>query len=136
MEKSFVMIKPDGVERGLVGDIISRFERKGLKISAAKLVIPSEDTVKTHYQEHYEKDFYHELVDSINGKKVIVLVIEGENAIKLIRKMVGDKDPLCAAPGTLRGDFASETTRNLVHASDSPESSEREIEIWFGESTI
>ena len=136
MEKSFVMIKPDGVERGLIGDIISRFERKGMKISDAKLVIASEDLVKQHYQEHTEKKFFNELVDSIRGKKVIVMIVEGENAIKLIRILVGDKDPLCGTPGTIRGDLASETTRNLVHASDSLESSAREIKIWFGESTI
>lgn len=133
MEKTFIMIKPDGIERGLVGEIINRIEKKGLEIIAAKLMKPSIEVVKEHYKEHSEKSFFNDLVDSIADKRVMALIIEGENSIRLMRIMIGDKDPLCASPGTIRGDFASETTRNLVHASDSEASAEREITLWFGE---
>ncbi len=133
MEKTFVMIKPDGVSRGLVGEIISRIEKKGLKLKQLKLMEPTADILRKHYEEHKEKPFFVELVDSIKEKQVLAMVVEGENCIRLLRIMVGDKDPLCAQPGTIRGDYAFETTRNLVHASDSNASAEREIFIWFGD---
>ncbi|MDX9917241.1 MAG: nucleoside-diphosphate kinase [Gudongella sp.] len=133
MERSFVLVKPDGVERGLVGEIISRIERKGLKLIDAKLLSPTRDLVSIHYEEHAEKPFFSDLVESIADKRVFAMIVEGENCIKLLRIMVGDKDPLLASPGTIRGDYAAETTRNIVHASDSLKSSEREINIWFGE---
>lgn len=133
MEKTFVMIKPDGVERGLVGEIISRIENKGLKLKQLKLVKVSPDILENHYMEHRNKPFFQTLVDSMKDKPVLAMIIEGESSIKLMRLMVGDKDPLCALPGTIRGDYAFETTKNLIHASDSKESAEREIKIWFGD---
>jgi nucleoside-diphosphate kinase len=133
MERTFVMIKPDGVDRGLVGEIISRIENKGLKLLNLKLICASSDILENHYMEHRNKPFFQDLVDSMKDKSVLAMVVEGENSIKLMRIMVGDKDPLCAFPGTIRGDFAFETTRNLIHASDSLESAEREIKIWFGD---
>lgn len=133
MEKTFVMIKPDGVERGLVGEIISRIENKGLKLQQLKLVKVSPDILENHYMEHRNKPFFQTLVDSMKDKPVLAMIIEGESSIKLMRLMVGDKDPLCALPGTIRGDYAFETTKNLIHASDSKESAEREIKIWFGD---
>lgn len=133
MEETFVMIKPDGVERGLVGEIISRIENKGLKLLQIKLLVASSSILENHYVEHRDKPFFQTLVDSMKDKPVLAMVVEGENSIKLMRIMVGDKDPLCASPGTIRGDFALETTKNLIHASDSKESAEREIKIWFGD---
>ncbi len=133
MERTFVMIKPDGVERGLVGEIISRIENKGLKLIQLKLTCASTDILENHYMEHKNKPFFRDLVDSMKDKPVLAMVVEGENSIKLMRIMVGDKDPLCALPGTIRGDYAIETTKNLIHASDSRESAVREITIWFGD---
>ena len=133
MERTFVMIKPDGVDRGLVGEIISRIENKGLKLLNLKLICASSDILENHYMEHRNKPFFQDLVDSMKDKSVLAMVVEGENSIKLMRIMVGDKDPLCAFPGTIRGDYAIETTKNLIHASDSRESAVREITIWFGD---
>jgi len=133
MERTFVMIKPDGVERGLVGEIISRIENKGLKLIQLKLTCASPDILENHYMEHKNKPFFRDLVDSMKDKPVLAMVVEGDNSIKLMRIMVGDKDPLCALPGTIRGDYAIETTKNLIHASDSRESAVREITIWFGD---
>jgi len=131
MQNSFVMIKSDGVKRGLVGEIIGRLERKGYSILEAKLTTPDRITVENHYAEHKEKSFFHELVDFILEGPVMAMVVEGENVIEVIRLMVGDKDPRQASPGTIRGEFANSTTKNIIHASDSVESAEREINIWF-----
>lgn len=131
MEKSFIMIKPDGVERGLMGEIIGRIERKGFRITKAKLITPDTNTVENHYVEHREKPFFQELVDFITEGKVMAMEVEGENAIRVMRLMVGDKDPRVATPGTIRGDFAHSTTKNIIHASDSLLSAKRELEIWF-----
>lgn len=131
MEKSFIMIKPDGVDRGLMGDIISRIERKGFKITKAKLIIPDISTVEKHYIEHKEKPFFRELVNFITEGGVMVMEVEGEDVIKIMRLMVGDKDPKIATPGTIRGDFAHSKTKNIIHASDSLEASKRELDIWF-----
>ena len=131
MERSFVMIKPDGVSRGLIGEIVGRFEKKGFKIIEASLIQPDLYTINNHYYEHKDKDYFNDLVAFIMDGKVMALVIEGENVIEVIRVMVGNKDPRCAMPGTIRGDFANTTTRNIIHASDSIESSNREIGIWF-----
>ena len=131
MEKTFVMIKPDGVSRGLVGEIIGRFEKKGFKIIKAKLINADLETAKSHYDEHKEKSFFDELINFILEDKVMVMVIEGDDVISIIRLMVGDKDPKIAQPGTIRGDFAHSTTKNIIHASDSMASSTREINIWF-----
>lgn len=131
MEKSFIMIKPDGVARGLMGEIIGKIERKGFKITKAKLITPDINTVEDHYAEHKEKPFFRELVDFITEGKVMAMEVEGEDVIKVMRLMVGDKDPKIAVPGSIRGDFAHSTTKNIIHASDSIESAKRELGIWF-----
>lgn len=133
MEKTFIMIKPDGVKRGLMGEVINKIERKGFKIIKAKLFKPSEELVKEHYIEHKEKAFYGELTQSIAEKNVMAMEVEGENVIEVMRLLIGDKDPRKAPPGTLRGDFANTMTENIVHGSDSEESSKRELKLWFSE---
>ncbi|EOD01564.1 nucleoside-diphosphate kinase [Caldisalinibacter kiritimatiensis] len=133
MEKTLVIIKPDGVERGLVGEIISRYEKKGLKIGAAKLLIADEEILSRHYQEHKGKDYYNKLINYMTEGPIMAMVLEGENVIKIVRNMNGHKDPSIARPGTIRGDFSYSLTRNIVHASDSEDSSKREIKIWFPE---
>lgn len=133
MERTFIMIKPDGVERGLMGEVISRIERKGYKITRAKLFRPSEGLVEEHYIEHKDKAFYRELTGSIADKDVMAMEVEGENVIEVLRLMIGDKDPKKANPGTIRGEYANTITENIVHGSDSMESSERELKLWFAE---
>lgn len=130
-ERTFVMIKPDAMARGLVGEIISRFEKKGLKMVAAKLLKMDENMASKHYSEHIGKPFYESLVRFITSGPVLAMVWEGENAIKAVRKIVGKTDPHEAGPGTIRGDMAAITRMNLVHASDSPESAIREISLFF-----
>ncbi|SET33808.1 nucleoside diphosphate kinase [Natronincola peptidivorans] len=131
MQQSFVMIKSDGVQRGLVGEIISRFEKKGFILLEAKLATPSRATVEEHYAEHKGRPYFQELVDFILEGPVMAMVVEGENVIEVIRLMVGDKDPRKAMPGTIRGDFANTMTKNIIHASDAVDTAEREIKIWF-----
>ncbi len=135
-ERTFVMIKPDAMARALAGEIISRFEKKGLKMVAARLLKMDEEMAAKHYAEHIGKDFYEPLVRFITSGPVLAMVWEGENAIKAVRKIVGKTDPHEAGPGTIRGDMAAITRMNLVHASDSPESAEREIALFFDESDI
>lgn len=132
MQKTLIIIKPDGVKRKLIGEIIKRIERKDFNIVEAKLMVPSEDLVKEHYKEHYEKSFYNELMEFFTSGKVMAIVVEGENAIAIMRSLVGETDPLSAKPGTIRGDYALSKTQNIVHASDSVESADREIKLWFG----
>ena len=131
MERTLVLLKPDAVERRLVGRLIGIYEEKGLAITALKMVKPSRKTVETHYEEHKEKPFFQELVAYLTRGMVVALVIEGENAIELVRKINGATDPAAAEAGTIRGQFALTKTENLVHASDSPVSAKREIMIWF-----
>ncbi len=131
VERTLVLVKPDGVHRGLVGQVIGRLERKGLKLVAAKLVLPSEDLVRTHYAEHEGKPFYGPLVDFLTSGPVMAMVVEGEGAIAVVRNVVGPTNPATAPPGTIRGDFGLTVSRNVVHASDSPASSEREVGLWF-----
>ena len=131
MERTLVLLKPDAVERCLVGRIIGIYEQKGLKITALKMVKPSQEIVEVHYEEHKEKPFFHELVDYLTRGMVCAMTIEGENVIKTVRKINGATDPVEAEAGTIRGQFAVTKTENLVHASDSVESAEREIKIWF-----
>lgn len=133
MERTFIMIKPDGVSRGLIGEIIGRIEKKGFKIIEAGLRSADLETVKLHYDEHKEKPFFQELIDFIMEDKVMPMVIEGDDVVSILRLMVGNKDPKVAQPGTIRGDFAHSTTKNIIHASDSIESANREINIWFPE---
>ncbi|KNF09577.1 nucleoside diphosphate kinase Ndk [Gottschalkia purinilytica] len=131
MEKTLVIIKPDGVERGLIGEVISRYERKGLKIKECRLINATKDILEQHYIEHKEKPFYEGLVSYMMRGPVVVMIVEGNEAIQLVRNINGSTKPTEAAMGTIRGDFANSVTENIVHASDSIESSEREISIWF-----
>lgn len=133
MEKTFIMVKPDGVERGLVGEVMSRIERKGYKINKAKLFKPSKSLVEEHYTEHRERDFFGELVDYIEGENVMAMEVEGEDVIQVMRLLIGNKDPKSASPGTIRGDLSSSLSQNIVHGSDSIESAKRELELWFKE---
>ncbi len=136
MEKTFLMIKPDGVQRNLIGPIVSRLENKGFKIVGAKLMNVSEDLAKTHYQEHQDKPFFGELVDFITSGPVFAMVLEGENVISTARLVVGSTNPQEAAPGTIRGDFGLTVGKNIIHGSDSAESAEREINLFFDEAEI
>lgn len=136
MEKTFLMVKPDGVQRNLVGTIVSRLENKGFKIVGAKLMNVSEDLAKTHYAEHSERPFFSELVDFITSGPVFAMVLEGEDAIKIARTVVGSTNPAEASPGTIRGDFGLTVGKNIIHGSDSPESAEREINLFFNASEL
>lgn len=131
-ERTLILIKPDGVERGLIGEIISRIERKGLKLTAMDLRVADKATAEKHYAEHSDKPFFGELVDFITSAPLVAGVAEGPRAIEAWRQLAGGTDPVSkATPGTIRGDFALEVSTNVVHGSDSPESAEREIAIWF-----
>jgi nucleoside-diphosphate kinase len=136
MERTFVMVKPDGVQRGLVGKILGRIEKKGFKIVAMKLTRMPVEKAKEHYAEHVGKKFYQDLVDFITSGPSVSLVVEGRGAIAAMRKMNGATNPAEAAPGTLRGDYAIETGRNVVHGSDSATSAAREIHLHFGETEL
>jgi len=135
-QKSFVMLKPDAVLRRLTGKILTRFEERGLQILAAKMLVIPRDQAEEHYGEHKEKPFFADLVEYITSGPVLAMVIEGEECITLIRKMVGATNPQEADLGTIRGDFAIDTGRNIVHASDSPASAEREIALFFQDEEI
>ncbi|ODS20161.1 nucleoside-diphosphate kinase [Corynebacterium diphtheriae] len=131
-ERTLILIKPDGVERGLIGEIIARIERKGLKFSALDLRVADRETAEKHYAEHADKPFFGELVNFITSAPLIAGVVGGPRAIEAWRQLAGGTDPVAkATPGTIRGDFALEVSTNVVHGSDSPESAEREISIWF-----
>jgi nucleoside-diphosphate kinase len=132
-ERTLVLIKPDGVRRGLIGAVISRIERKGLKIVALELRTLSVETASTHYAEHVGKPFFKAVVDFITSGPLVTLVAEGPRAVEAFRGLAGATDPVKAAPGTIRGDYALEIGENVVHGSDSPESAEREIKIFFPE---
>ena len=131
MEKTLILVKPDAFARGLSGEIIARFERKGLRIVALKHMTVDEDLAKRHYAEHEGKPFFGELVEFITGGPLVAIVFEGVEAVKAARQLIGATNPVEAAPGSIRGDFALEVTFNMVHGSDSDESAEREISIWF-----
>ncbi|MDK2823027.1 MAG: nucleoside-diphosphate kinase [Clostridia bacterium] len=131
MEQTFVMIKPDGVQRSLVGEILARFEKKGFKIVGLKLMKVTEELAGLHYQEHKGKPFYPGLIKYITSAPVVVMVVEGKNAVSEVRKINGATNPLDAQPGTIRGDFAQDIGRNVIHGSDSVESAKREISIYF-----
>jgi nucleoside-diphosphate kinase len=130
-ERTLVLVKPDAVARRLAGDILGRFERRGLTIRAAKLVLVDRDLAQRHYAEHTEKPFFGELVEFITSAPTLALVLEGESAIGVVRTTIGATNPADAAPGTIRGDLALAMPDNLVHGSDSLESAQREIELWF-----
>ena len=131
-ERTLLLIKPDGVQRRLVGEIIGRIERKGLTVAALELRIVSDELASRHYAEHDGKPFFGSLLEFITSGPLVAAIIEGERAVAALRQLVGGTDPVeKAAPGTIRGDFGLETQFNLVHGSDSPESAEREIGLWF-----
>ncbi|MCD6502424.1 nucleoside-diphosphate kinase [bacterium] len=130
-QSSFVLIKPNAIQRELVGEIISRFESKGLRLDAMKMMIMSRELAEEHYAEHKGKSFYNELIDFITSGPVIAMVLSGPSAIEAVRYVVGDTDPLKARPGTIRGEYAITMARNIVHASDSIESARREIRRFF-----
>ncbi|MFI9380256.1 nucleoside-diphosphate kinase [Kutzneria sp. NPDC052558] len=131
-ERTLVLVKPDGVSRGLVGEVIARIERKGLKLAALELRTADRAVAEEHYSEHAGKGFYNDLVEFITGGPLVAIVVEGTRAISAFRQLAGGTDPVeKATPGTIRGDFGLEVQFNLVHGSDSPESAEREIKIWF-----
>jgi nucleoside-diphosphate kinase len=130
-EKTLVLLKPDAMRRQLAGEILARFEARGLEIRAARLVSVDRDLAGRHYEEHNDKPFFGELVEFITSAPTLALVLEGEGAIATVRTTMGATDPANAAPGTVRGDFALSMPDNLVHGSDSPESAEREIALWF-----
>lgn len=131
-ERTLVLIKPDGVQRQVVGEIISRIERKGLTLAALELKQVSDELARAHYAEHEGKPFFDSLLEFITSGKVVAAVLEGPRAIAAFRQLAGGTDPVeKATPGTIRGDFGLETQFNLVHGSDSPESAEREISLWF-----
>jgi nucleoside-diphosphate kinase len=132
-ERTLVLIKPDAVGRGLAGEILSRFELRALRIRAAKLVLVDRELAQRHYEEHTEKPFFGELVEFITSAPTLALVLEGESAISVVRTTLGATNPADAAPGTIRGDLALAMPDNLVHGSDSPESAQREIGLWFAE---
>jgi len=131
VERTLVLVKPDGVRRGLIGEILGRLERKQLRVVAAKLTSVSSSTAETHYAEHKGKPFYPGLVTHITSAPVFAVVLEGRSAISVVRLLTGATNPQSAAPGTVRGDYSISKQNNLVHGSDSSESADREIGIWF-----
>ncbi|MBY0358130.1 MAG: nucleoside-diphosphate kinase [Candidatus Obscuribacterales bacterium] len=136
MLRTFVAIKPDGVQRGLIGEVISRFERRGLKIVGMKLMQVSKELAETHYGEHKGKPFFDGLVSFITSGPIVAMVLEGKDAVTIARNVIGATNPASAAPGTIRADLALEIGRNVVHGSDSPESGKREIGIFFKENEL
>ncbi|MCR8964498.1 nucleoside-diphosphate kinase [Brevibacillus halotolerans] len=136
MEKTFIMVKPDGVQRNLVGEIVARFEKKGFALVGAKLMNVSREKAEEHYAEHKERPFFGELVDFITSSPVFAMVWEGDKVISTARNMMGKTNPADAAPGTIRGDYAVSVGMNIIHGSDSAESAEREIGLWFSKDEI
>ena len=131
MERTFLMLKPDAVQRNLIGEVVSRIERKGLKIVGAKLMTVPRSLAETHYSEHQGKPFYEGLVSFITSAPVFAMVVEGEDAVDVSRHIIGETNPSEAAPGTIRGDFGLTIGRNIIHGSDSTESADKEINLWF-----
>lgn len=136
VERTLVLIKPDAVERQLAGEILTRFERRGLRMVAARLLRVDGQLARAHYAEHAEKPFFGELVEFICSAPTLALILEGDSAIQVVRATVGATDPVSATPGTIRGDLALAMPNNLVHGSDSLASAEREIALWFGPEEI
>lgn len=133
IEKTLVLVKPDGVKKHICGEVISRFERKGLEVEAIKMIQVPEELAKKHYAEHEGKGFFKDLIAFITSGPVLAMVIKGENAVAAVRQINGATDPLKAVPGSIRGDFATSIDENVIHASDAPETAEREIGLWFPE---
>ncbi|HXW58355.1 MAG TPA: nucleoside-diphosphate kinase [Solirubrobacteraceae bacterium] len=133
MERTLILVKPDAFARGLTGEIIARFERKGLRIVALRHMTMTSELAERHYAEHAERPFFGELVSFITSAPLVAMVLEGSEAIRAARQVIGATDPLEAAPGSIRGDLALEVGQNMVHGSDSPESAARECALFFGE---
>ncbi|HEX2371613.1 MAG TPA: nucleoside-diphosphate kinase [Solirubrobacterales bacterium] len=133
MSRTLILVKPDAFERGLTGEVLTRFERKGLRPVAMKLLAVEEDLANRHYAEHIEKPFFGELISFITRGPLVAMVLEGTDAVAAARQVIGATNPLEAAPGSIRGDLAIDVTFNLVHGSDSDESAHREIALWFPE---
>lgn len=131
MEQTFLMIKPDGVRRQLVGDIIKRFELKGFKLTALQMVTPTREQAEEHYEVHRGKPFFEGVVDFISSGPVVAMIWEGDDAVALARKLIGATKPTDSLPGTIRGDYANTTAKNLIHGSDSVENAQTEIGVWF-----
>jgi len=131
-ERTLILVKPDGVRRGLVGEVISRIERKGYAIRELQMRTLDEQTAHEHYAEHTDKPFFGELVDFITGGPLVAMAVEGPDVVKAMRTLMGATDPIAAAPGSIRGDHATVITENIVHGSDSPASAERELKLFFG----
>jgi nucleoside-diphosphate kinase len=136
MERTFIMVKPNGVARGLVGEVVGRFERRGMSLKGMKLMCIPRELAERHYGEHRDKPFFGSLVDFITSGPVVAMVWEGTAAIGVARTMMGATNPVDAAPGTVRGDFALEMEENVVHGSDGPESAAREIALFFGDEEL
>jgi nucleoside-diphosphate kinase len=136
IQRTFIILKPDAVQRGLTGEILARFERKGLKIVGMKFMQATEAVAKQHYVEHAAKPFFGSLVSFITSSPLVALVLEGDEAVTVARTLIGATDGRKAAPGTIRGDFGCSKSNNLVHGSDSPESAARELAIWFPEQLV
>jgi len=136
VERTLVIIKPDGVQRGLIGPIITRLERRGLKITAMKMIQMGYDLARKHYAVHEGKPFYEGLIEYITSGPVVVMVVEGKKAIEIVRRTMGATNPMEAAPGTIRADYGLEIGRNLVHGSDGPETAAFEIPLFFNEDEI
>lgn len=132
-ERSFVMVKPDGVAAGLTGEIITRIERRGFHVVALRKTVMARSVAEEHYGEHRERPFFGELVDFITSGPVVLMAVEGDGAIAVLRTMMGTTDPKNAAPGTIRGDFALDVGQNIIHGSDAPESAARELALHFGD---
>lgn len=136
MERTFIAIKPDGVQRGLIGEIIKRFETKGFNLVGLKALKVSRELAETHYGEHKERPFFPGLVDFITSGPVVAMVWEGEGVVAASRKMIGATKPLESNPGTIRGDFGVTVGRNIIHGSDAPETAQREIALWFTDAEL
>jgi nucleoside-diphosphate kinase len=136
VEQTLILAKPDAVQRGLAGEILGRFERRGLKVRAARLLVATRELGEAHYEEHKDKPFFGELVDFITSSPTLALVFEGEGAVATCRLTIGATDPAEALPGSLRGQYALAMPNNLVHGSDSPESAQREIGLWFPDGLV
>ena len=131
MERTLVLVKPDGVQRGLIGEVISRLERRGLKLVGLKLMQVDDALARQHYGEHVDRPFFAGLVDFITSSPVVAMAWEAENAVEAVRNTIGQTNPTASPPGTIRGDLALDIGRNLVHGSDSPESAQRELDLFF-----
>jgi nucleoside-diphosphate kinase len=131
MERTYIMVKPDGVQRRLTGEIIRRFENRGLRLVGLKMLVPTREVAERHYEVHKERPFYGELVQFVTSGPVVAMVWEGNDVVKLTRQMIGATKPVDALPGTIRGDYTADVLSNLIHGSDSPENAAAEIALWF-----